>query len=168
MVRSLIPPANPSGTSSTKSERAFATLRMAGDDLVPSHITKLLGVAPTLAYAKGERYKRSPDGAQLIGRTGVWYRSTDAFESGHLEEHIQRLLDVIVSNPEKRIQLKRLLEENSLRAVMTVFWSGPAGAKPPEISNQIIETLVSIPVSIERDFDTDYQTPRHKHRASAS
>jgi hypothetical protein len=123
-------------------------------------------VAPTLAYAKGERYKRSPESAQLIGRTGVWYRSTDAFESGHLEEHIQELLDVIASNPEKRIQLKRLLEENSLRAVMTVF--GPAGAKPPEISNQIIETLVSIPVSIERGFDTDYQTPRHKHRASAS
>jgi hypothetical protein len=66
------------------------------------------------------------------------------------------------------MQLKRLLEENSLRAVMTVFWSGPAGAKPPEISNQIIETLVSIPVSIERDFDTDYQTPLHKRRASAS
>src|ERR1700730_18817756 len=111
MVRSLIPTANPSGTSSTKSERAFATLRMAGDDLVPSHITKLLGVAPTLAYAKGERYKRSPDGAQLIGRTGVWYRSTDAFESGHLDVHIQRLLDVTVSKTKKQSTVKHMLEE---------------------------------------------------------
>lgn len=46
-----------SGTSSTKSTAtdpvsAFATLRVSGDDLVPSEITKIIKILPTKAYKK--------------------------------------------------------------------------------------------------------------------
>jgi Domain of unknown function (DUF4279) len=146
-----------------KSERAFATFRIAGDNLVPDQVTKLLGLQPTLAYAKGQSYKRSPKRPELIGRTGIWYYSTDTFKSSHLADHLKLLLSQIaLDHPERRNQLKRLLERNSLRAVMTFFWAGPAGAKPPSIPNQVVETLKSIPVDIERDFDTDYDPPSHK------
>jgi hypothetical protein len=145
-----------------KSERAFATFRIAGDNLVPAQVTKLLGLRPTLAYAKGESYKRSPKSPELIGRTGIWYYSTDTFQSSHLADHVKWLLSQIaLDHPERRTQLKRLLEQNFLHAVMTFFWAGPAGAKPPDIPSKLIETLKSIPVDIEKDFDTDYEPP-HK------
>jgi hypothetical protein len=70
------------GTSSTKSKaaepvRAFATLRVSGDDLVPSEITKIIKIIPTKAYAKGEHYSGGPRSPGLIGRTGVWFFATD-------------------------------------------------------------------------------------------
>jgi hypothetical protein len=146
-----------------RSERAFATFRIAGDNLVPAQVTNLLGLQPTLAYAKGQSYKRKPRGPELIGKTGVWYYSTDTLKSSHLEDHVKQLLSQIaLDRSDRRTQLKRLLEQNSLHAVMTFFWAGPAGAEPPKISSEFIETLKSIPVDIEKDFDTDYEPPKHR------
>jgi hypothetical protein len=144
-----------------KFERAFATVRIAGDNLVPDKVTDLLGAAPTLAYAKGQSYKRSPNSGELIGKTGVWYYSTERFDNNDLAEHAKQVLSLIASDAEKRTGLKELLERNSLRAVVTFFWAGPAGATAPEIPGHVIEKLESIPLTIERDFDTDYE-PSHR------
>lgn len=80
-----------------KFERTFATFRISGDNLVPDEITKLLNIKPTLAYAKGMRYRRGPRSPELVGRTGVWYFSTDQLKSSHLEEHVTWLLKIFAN-----------------------------------------------------------------------
>jgi hypothetical protein len=145
-----------------KCERAFATLRIAGGKLVPDKITELLGAAPALAYAKGEHYKRSPESGELTGKTGVWYYSTETTETADLAKHAKEVLSLIVSDPEKLTRLRRLLEQDSLRAVVTFFWAGVAGAKPPNIPDDLIEALESIPASVERDFNDDYEPSGHQ------
>ena len=49
--------------------RSAASLRVRGDDLDPSEVTKLLGAAPTLARAKGDLMKH---GASATARGGLW------------------------------------------------------------------------------------------------
>jgi hypothetical protein len=143
-----------------KFERTFATFRIAGDNLVPEQITRLLNIEPTLAYAKGAHYRRGPHSPELVGRTGIWYFSTDQLKSDYLEEHVNLLLHKLFADKEKLSQLKRLIEQNSLRAVMTFFWAGPPGAKPPVIPKQQLSHIFkSIPVEIEEDFDTDAGPP---------
>jgi hypothetical protein len=140
-----------------KSERTFATFRVAGDSLVPDQLTKLLGIHPTLAYAKGEHYSRGPRSRDLRGRTGVWFLSTDdEVQSNSLADHIEWLLSQIAPNQAK---LRRFVEQNSLHAVMTCFWHGPPGARPPIVPRQALDILEKIPAKLEEDFDTDEQPP---------
>jgi Domain of unknown function (DUF4279) len=140
-----------------KSERTFATFRVAGDSLVPDQLTKLLGIHPTLAYGKGEHYTRGPRSRDLKGRTGVWLLSTDAeVQSNRLTDHIEWLLSRITPNQAK---LRRFIEQNSLHAVMTCFWHGPPGARPPVVPKQALDVLEAIPAKLEEDFDADDQPP---------
>ena len=147
-----------------RSERAFITFRVAGDKLVPEDVTKLLGLKPTLEYAKGARYRRAPNGPELTGRTGVWYFSTDMFMGKPLEHHIGYLLDRFAGK-EKLEQFKKFLRENSLHAILTCFWAGPPTQKAPIIPDRLRDFLKSIPVDLETDFDNDMdETPPREGR----
>ncbi|WP_429931889.1 DUF4279 domain-containing protein [Agrobacterium vitis] len=75
------------------------SLRIAGDDLDPGEITSLLGVAPHLAYRKGEHWK-APKGKPLIGRTGLWIFDVDDFETDDFEEAIFDLLSRVPFAPD--------------------------------------------------------------------
>jgi Domain of unknown function (DUF4279) len=148
-----------------KSERTFATFRVAGDSLVPEQLTKLLGIDPTLAYAKGEHYSRGPRSRDLRGRTGVWFLSTDdEVVSNRLTDHIEWLVSRIAPN---QVKLRRFIDQNSLHAVMTCFWHGPAGAKPPIVPKEARDILEAIPAKLEEDFDTDDQSPFVRARLQA-
>src|SRR5215831_1989537 len=108
------PTVSQSETSMTKSERTFATLRVAGDNLVPDQVTKLLGIEPTLPYAKGEHYGRR----HLKGRTGVWLLSTDGVvKRNSLKDHVGWLLPLLLERERKA--LPDFLKKNSLHAVLT-------------------------------------------------
>jgi hypothetical protein len=58
-------------TSAIRREKAYATFRVAGDKLDPEQVTALLGMAPTRAYAKGQHYRRSERGQEVVGKTGL-------------------------------------------------------------------------------------------------
>src|SRR5574337_185547 len=85
-----------SATSSTKSDsrpRAFATFRVAGDDLAPDEVTRLLEVRPTEAHVKGETY--STGRSTVVAGTGIWLFSTDrVLLSASLPDHV-RLVSLI-------------------------------------------------------------------------
>ena len=51
--------------------RAVASLRIAGDDVIPSELTKLLGAEPTHARAKGQDISRTP-GIVRPATSGQW------------------------------------------------------------------------------------------------
>src|SRR5262245_35364699 len=145
------PTVSQSETSMTKSERTFATLRVAGDNLVPDQVTKLLGIEPTLAYAKGEHYGRR----HLKGRTGVWLLSTDGVvKSNSLKDHVGWLL--------WRVRIKALpdfVKKNSLHSVLTCFWHGPSGVSAPIIPDDMRHMLMMLHVQLETDFETDDGPP---------
>jgi hypothetical protein len=142
----------------TKSERTFATFRVAGDNLVPDEVTRLLGIEPTLAYKKGEHYKRGPRSPDLKGRTGIWFLTTEYFvESNDLNKHLNWLLDIIANK-----DLAEFVRKNSLHAVLTCFWHGPLGASAPRIPKTVSDPLRNMHFELETDFDTDGPRDFHK------
>jgi hypothetical protein len=159
-----------SATSTTRSPttepvKAFATLRVSGDNLVPSEITKLIKILPTKAYAKGEHYSSGPRSPDLIGRTGVWFFATDGVVAGNnLADHLAFLARLLLpgsgeAGPLPRLQ--QLSRRKSLRISVSCFWHGPAGARKPSIPRSVTDLLKLIPAEIETDFDVDERPNRH-------
>ncbi|MFL4975816.1 MAG: DUF4279 domain-containing protein [Microvirga sp.] len=167
------------GTSSMKSEKsrslkAFATLRFAGDMLDPEELTLLLGIAPTRSYKKGERYHAGSRSDGVIGKTGVWYFSTDGVvRSGRLQDHLRVIADLIVGEPTysknttRVSKLRRIVDRCSLRPVVTCFWHGSSGAKAPTIPRAFQELIRQIHGFIETDFDVDIEESRRPRFAQA-
>lgn len=152
-----------SATSTTKSEtgavRAHASLRFMGDALDPGEITAIVGVPPTLAYRKGEVYRRSRDGAkEARGRTGLWLLSSKEHIAGtDLGRHLSYLLGVLfpAGGEERLDRLRALMQAKGLAADVGCFWYGKQGAHPPVISEQVREAFARLPVRIETDFNAD-------------
>lgn len=155
-----------SETSTTKSKpatcRTYASLRFMGDRLDPDRITAALHATPTLAYRKGEIWKRPdgkrPGGREYRGRSGLWLLSTRRqFESIELEDHFRELLKVLFPAGSIRLiePLRVLMEKDGLRADVTCFWYGEHGAAPPVISDETRAAFAQIGAAIETDFQTD-------------
>jgi hypothetical protein len=135
-----------------RSEHAFATFRIAGADLLPDLVTKILDLPPDLKYAKGDKYRRGSRSPELTAKSGLWFFSTDKFKDASFEDHVNFLTKTIFSHEH---DLQNLIRVTSSHAVLTIFWSGPAGSKKPIVPDDIIRSLSSIPVKVETDFDTD-------------
>jgi hypothetical protein len=134
-----------------------AGLNFAGDRLEPNRITALLGTEPTLAYRKGEIFKRSRAHG-VRGRTGLWRLTTSGqLESADLNEHLAYLLEILFpAGSTKFVEpLRALIRELDLEADVDCFWYGKHGAKPPEIPAAVRAAFAQIGAMIETDFDTD-------------
>jgi len=143
-------------------EEAFATFRIAGDKLVPGAITKILGITPTRSHSKGEQYRDGPNGSPVVGRTGVWFVSSDQFLDRHypLVFHIQLAMALLgVFNQKKLSMVRSRVNEDALHIVLTCYWHGPTGAHTPEIPKDIFDMIELIPAKLEIDFDADQEPP---------
>lgn len=69
--------------------RSKATLRIAGDDLSPPEMSRLLGATPTLARAKGEKMK---PGGTATARSGLWHLSARDTEPADVDEQVGDIL----------------------------------------------------------------------------
>jgi hypothetical protein len=161
MEQSRLATMSRSGISTTKSETAtldiFASLRFTGDRLEPGRVTRLLRIEPTIAYRKGEVYKRSR-GHEVIGRTGLWLLSSEGrVSSNDLRDHLAHLWAVIYSATGRDLvsPLQELMREDGLEADISCFWYGEHGASPPVIPHEIRAAFAQIGATIETDFDTD-------------
>jgi|SRR5579884_3163625 len=145
----------------TKSEprnvATYASLRFSGDRLEPDRITALIGIAPRVAYRKGEVFKRSR-GQEIRGRTGLWLVSSeDRVESDDLNDHLDYLLSLVSPQrgQDRLAKLQSLLRKDGLEADIPCFWHGSHGARPPSIREDVRERLAQIPARLDEDFDTD-------------
>jgi hypothetical protein len=152
---------SPSVISTTKSKAGTlvtnAGLNFAGDRLEPDRITALLGVQPTIAYRKGEVYKRSR-GHDARGRTGLWRLTTRRrLESTELNDHFAYLLELLFPDGSTKFvePLRALMREFGLEADIDCFWYGEHGATPPEIPEETRAAFARIGAAIETDFQTD-------------
>jgi Domain of unknown function (DUF4279) len=148
-------------TSKTKSNprtlEAFASLRFFGDRLEPRRITEILDTMPTLAYRKGDVFKKSM-GQEIRGRTGLWLASSEGHvNSTDLNEHLDYLLTIVFSDDteDKLSRLRILMHEAGIEADATCFWYGEHGARAPVIRDDIRSRFARIPAEVEEDFDTD-------------
>jgi hypothetical protein len=117
----------------------------------------LLRIGPTIAYRKGEVYKRS-HGHEVVGRTGLWLLSSEGrVSSNELCDHLAYLWAVIFSAGERDLvlPLQKLMREDGLEADIGCFWYGEHGAVSPVISDDIRAAFAQIGATIETDFDTD-------------
>jgi hypothetical protein len=139
--------------------QVYASLRFMGDALDPGEITAIVGVPPTLAYRKGEVYRRSRDGSkEARGRTGLWLLSSKGHVSGaDLRRHLSYLLDVLFPSGAdgKLDRLRALMQAKDLAADVGCFWYGKKGAQPPAIPEEMRDAFARLPARIETDFDTD-------------
>lgn len=148
-----------SETSETKPEAAqtmstFATLRFSGDRLDPGRVTSALHRPPTLAYRKGEAYRKNRDGRETRGRTGVWLLSTRRmFPGSPLADHLAYLADIL--STDIRPAVRRVMQRDGIEADVSCFWHGQPGAEPPSIPADIAAVFAELPAQIELDFDTD-------------
>lgn len=150
---------NPSPAPGSRSRPAFATLRFAGDALDPEEISRLLDISPTHAYRKGESFSPGPRTPRVVGRTGVWYLSTDrAVSSPALADHLHYLVRLLMPEPDSDGRLRRLHElmrRARLEAHVTCFWRGGKGEPEPPIPPDVAEIFGRLPADIETDFGTD-------------
>ena len=72
--------------------KSSVSLRITGDDLVPQEITKLLGVEPTLSYAKGDKLLGSKTGPVRIAKFGMWSLKALPREPEDMDSQIQEIL----------------------------------------------------------------------------
>ena len=138
---------------------AFATLRFSGDRLDPDRISAILGVQPTKAYQKGERYLAGPRAGYVTGRTGVWVLASDgAIDSAELDPHLEYLVAPIFAGPNREERLKQLhdlMSRDGVKADVSCFWRGRPGTRPPSVPATVISRLNQLPAEIETDFEVD-------------
>lgn len=128
-----------------------------GDRLDPLRITALLGTKPTVAYRKGEIYRRVRE-HEVRGRSGLWWVSSKGrVNSVDLRDHLDYLLVILSppNGPDLIDALRGLMEEDGLKADVDCFWYGKHGAQAPEIPEATREVFARLPAPIELDFGTD-------------
>jgi len=148
-------------TSKTKSGPkaldVFASLRFFGDRLEPRRISEILNTIPTLAYRKGEVFKKSR-GTEIRGRTGLWLASSEGrVSSMDMNEHFDYLLTLVFpgNSEEELANLHALMREEGIKADVTCFWYGEHGARPPVVREDFRAAFARLPAAVETDFDTD-------------
>jgi len=73
-------------------ESSVATLRFAGDDLIPDEITALLGTAPARARCKGATWVGPATGRVYTARTGQWMLGADKRTPENLQAQVFEIL----------------------------------------------------------------------------
>ena len=74
-----------------------ATLRIAGDDLLPEDITNSLGGFPTHEQTRGEELK-TPSGKIRVAEFGMWRLCATDQVPGDLDCQVSEILDQLTSN----------------------------------------------------------------------
>jgi hypothetical protein len=77
-------------------QRAVASLRVFGDDVVPAEISRLLGTLPTAAYAKGDSWH--VPGRVGVRGSGIWQLHAEVTEPESLDKQVSELLRRMTSD----------------------------------------------------------------------
>ena len=72
-------------------QRAVATLRIAGDDLLPDEVSDLLGARPTTSHAKGQELNFHSDRSRII-KCGIWHLSATDTQPENLDSQVAEIL----------------------------------------------------------------------------
>ena len=71
--------------------RSKVSLRIFGDDLIPSEISHLLRCSPTEAWTKGQ-VDRSRSGREIVRKSGAWFLRVAETEPENIDAQVSELL----------------------------------------------------------------------------
>ncbi|SNZ19373.1 DUF4279 domain-containing protein [Cohaesibacter gelatinilyticus] len=86
--------------------KTAASLRIMGDELDPEKITELIGKAPSSVRKKGAPFN-TPNGKQLIARTGSWSISAETKSPGDIDSQVTEILEGTTSNMAVWLELSK-------------------------------------------------------------
>lgn len=78
--------------------RSKATLRIAGDALVPDVVTAALGYAPDEAQVKGQEFVGRTTGKVRVAKFGMWRLAAPETSPGDLDAQIKNILAKLTSD----------------------------------------------------------------------
>jgi hypothetical protein len=78
--------------------RAVATLRVMGDDLIPNEVSVLLGAQPTAAQVKGQEIPTKSASGFRIARSGLWRLRTVDTSPEDVDGQVNELLSKLTSD----------------------------------------------------------------------
>ena len=79
-------------------QRSVASLRVFGDDLDPSEISRLLGAQPSRGHRKGEELPTRSGVAARVARTGLWCLDAPDAEPEDINGQVAVLLGALTSD----------------------------------------------------------------------
>jgi hypothetical protein len=79
-------------------ERSVATLRLAGDDLDPDEVTRILGRSPTHAQSKGQEFPSKGPAGMRVAKFGQWRLHAADREPEDLNAQVEELLASLTTN----------------------------------------------------------------------
>jgi Domain of unknown function (DUF4279) len=79
-------------------QKSVVTLRIAGDDLVPDEITKLLGAKPTATQIKGEKIVGRKTGHVRFVKMGMWRLDASDREPEDMDSQIEEIFSQATSD----------------------------------------------------------------------
>jgi hypothetical protein len=125
-----------------------ATLRIMGDDLDPSEVTRALSVEPSFARRKGDIYG-NPD-RPVRSRTGIWaLESEGSVKSGELEEHLRFLAGRL--SPEARRHIGHLRAQG-YQVDILCYWMSGTGQGGPVLTADVLLVLGGLGAELSFDF----------------
>jgi hypothetical protein len=131
--------------------QAYADFRIRSDVLVPESLSVELGVQPTLAWAKGERYlgkELDPATKQIVERWaerpwGMWHINSKAVvHSKKVEDHLAYLLDIF--EPKRDRLIPYLQRELEYSISVYIRWEPSDVAGSYRISSGILTRTASL------------------------
>lgn len=143
-------------------DRAVLSLRVAGDDLRPEDITALLGIEPSVAYAKGEEL-RSEHGPSRLAQLGHWSVEAPTTSPADLDAQIMNLLSRLSDD----LAAWRSLQER-FRVDLFFGWFMEVSNEGTSINSVTLKTLAERGIDISFDIygPADKLGPDHAQRAA--
>jgi hypothetical protein len=140
-------------------KKVFVDYRICSDSLNTEELTNSLGITPSRAFAKGDKYLGKTKNPHSMEISQVWRerpRGIWAVDSRNLsnkirvEGHICYLLDIL--EPKKRI-IEQYLQQADIYTISTYIWWEPIGGQGGyEITNEVLQRLTSLCHYIEFGF----------------
>jgi len=117
----------------------MATLGFFADALTPDAVSRILGVKPESAAAKGEPFPRQGAGDPIIARTGTWFVTTEGRRLGNRpEDHLMWVVNLAKDHwPALRQQIPGIRADLSLQVHAGKF-------DPMDIPRDLLKMAVSI------------------------
>ena len=126
---------------------AHATFRIMGETLDPDEVTRLLGIEPSFARRKGDKFGNPK--RPVTSRTGIWaLESEKSVISSDLELH----LDFLLSSLGSKASILRKLVQEGLEADIFCFWMSGTGRGGPMLGADTIRRIADLGVILDFDF----------------
>jgi hypothetical protein len=125
----------------------FASLRLYGDALVPTEITRLFHIEPSDCANMGLE-STSPSGKSRNAPTGRWILQTKGnVQSTNLESHIEWILDRL-----EAAGIRIDILPGVKRADIFCYWRSATGHGGPQFSPEILERLAKSDLTLGLDI----------------